>query len=97
MKLGKFSIGTGDRFCHQGEAQLRAIMKANEKSGLDINIVWNKSNREHTYVHTVPGDTRIEAEAAVKALDYKGQYFVDADHINFSMLAEFVIHPIFLP
>jgi len=90
MKLGKFSIGTGDRFAHQGEAQLRAIMKANEKSGLDINIVWNKSNREHTYVHTVPQDTRNEADGAVKALGYKGQYFVDADHINFSNVAGFV-------
>jgi hypothetical protein len=90
MQLGKYSIGTGDRFCHQGEAQLRAIMKANEKSGLDINIVWNKSNREHTYVHTVPQDTRNEAEAAVKALGYTGQYFVDADHINFSNVAGFV-------
>jgi hypothetical protein len=90
MKLGKFSIGTGDRFAHQGEAQLRAIMKANEKSGLDINIVWNKSNREHTYVHTVPQDTRNEADAAVNALKFKGQYFVDADHINFSNVAGFV-------
>jgi hypothetical protein len=90
MKLGKFSIGTGDRFAHQGEAQLRAIMKANEKSGLDINIVWNKSNREHTYVHTVPQDTRNEADAAVKALGFKGEYFVDADHINFSNVAGFV-------
>ncbi|MEI8271251.1 MAG: tagaturonate epimerase family protein [Paludibacter sp.] len=89
MKLGKLSIGTGDRFAHQGEAQLRAIMKANEQ-GLDINIVWNKSNREHTYVHTVPQDTRDEAEAAVKALGFKGQYFVDADHINFSNVAGFV-------
>jgi len=90
MRLGKFSIGTGDLFSHQGEAQLRAIMKANEKSGLDINIVWNKSNREHTYVHTIPQDTRIEADAAVKALSYKGQYFVDADHINFGNVAPFV-------
>lgn len=90
MKLGKFSIGTGDRFTHQGEAQLSAIMKANEKSGLDINIVWNKSNREHTYVHTVPQDTRNEADAAVKALGFKGKYFVDADHINLSNVAGFV-------
>jgi hypothetical protein len=90
MKLGKFSIGTGDRFCHQGEAQLRAIKRANDKSGLDINIVWNKSNREHTYVHTVPADTRKEADAAVKALNYQGKYFVDADHINFSNVAGFV-------
>jgi hypothetical protein len=65
-------------------------MKANEKSGLDINIVWNKSNREHTYVHTVPQDTRNEADAAVKSLQFKGQYFVDADHINFSNVAGFV-------
>ncbi|NDP21417.1 MAG: hypothetical protein GZ091_10100 [Paludibacter sp.] len=89
MKLGKFSFGTGDRFSHQGEAQLRAIMKAN-KSGLDISPVWNKSNREHTYVHTHPGDVRIEADEAVAKLGYKGKYFVDADHINLSNVAAFV-------
>ena len=46
MKLGKYSIGVGDRFTLQGKAQLSAIMKANEK-GLEITPVWNKSNREH--------------------------------------------------
>ena len=55
MKLGKYSIGVGDRFTYQGEAQLRAIMKANEK-GVDIVPVWNKSNREHIYVGTKPMD-----------------------------------------
>ncbi|MDR3653680.1 MAG: tagaturonate epimerase family protein [Paludibacter sp.] len=89
MKLGKFSIGTGDRFSHQGEAQLRAIMTAN-KFGLDISPVWNKSNREHTYVHTKPEDVRIEADNAVKTLGFTGQYFVDADHINLSNVAPFV-------
>ncbi len=89
MKLGKYSFGTGDRFSHQGEAQLRAIMKANEK-GLDISMVWNKSNREHTYVHTHPSDVRKEADAAVAALGFTGKYFVDADHINFSNVAPFV-------
>jgi len=72
MKLGKFSIGTGDRFSHQGVAQLRAIVKANQ-SGLDISPVWNKSNREHQYVHSQPTDVRIEADAAVKALGFKGK------------------------
>jgi hypothetical protein len=91
MKLGKFSLGVGDRFSHQGVAQLRAIMKANNQ-GLEINPVWNKSNREHTYVHSLPIDTRKEADAAVKALGYDGQYFVDADHINFSNVAPFVAH-----
>jgi hypothetical protein len=66
-------------------------MKAN-KHGLEINPVWNKSNREHTYVHSHPADTRKEADAAVAALGYKGQYFVDADHINFSNVAPFVAH-----
>jgi len=50
MKLEKYSFGVGDRFSHQGKAQLRALMKANEK-GLNIIPVWNKSNREHMYVH----------------------------------------------
>ena len=30
MELGKFSFGLGDRFAHQGVAQLRAIAKANQ-------------------------------------------------------------------
>lgn len=89
MKLGKYSIGVGDRFSHQGKAQLRAIMKANE-NGLDINPVWNKSNREHKYVHSKPEDTRKEADNAVKALNFTGQYFVDADHINLTTVAPFV-------
>ena len=89
MKLGKYSIGVGDRFSHQGKAQLRAIMKANE-TGLEINPVWNKSNREHTYVHSEPIDTRREADDAVKTLGYKGQYFVDADHINLTNVDRFI-------
>ena len=27
MKIGKYSFGIGDRFAHQGEAQLQALMK----------------------------------------------------------------------
>jgi hypothetical protein len=89
MKLGKYSIGVGDRFTHQGKAQLRAIMKANE-TGLGISPVWNKSNREHIYVGTVPADTRREADEAVKALNYTGLYFVDADHINIDTVSKYV-------
>ena len=89
MKLGKYSIGVGDRFTLQGKAQLSAIMKANEK-GLEITPVWNKSNREHIYVGTVPADTRNEADEAVKALNYKGAYFVDADHINLETVSKYV-------
>jgi len=89
MKLEKYSFGVGDRFSHQGKAQLRALMKANEK-GLNIIPVWNKSNREHMYVHSQPKDTRVEADGAVKALNYKGAYFVDADHINLNTVEPFV-------
>lgn len=89
MKLEKFSIGIGDRFSHQGEAQLRAIMKANS-TGLNITPVWNKSNREHIYVHSKPGDVRKEADAAVKKMNFEGKYFVDADHINLKSVNMFV-------
>ena len=89
MELGKYSIGLGDRFSHQGVAQLRAVVKANQ-FGLDISPVWNKSNREHIYVHSHPADVRKEADAAVAALGFKGKYFVDADHINLSTVAPFV-------
>lgn len=89
VHLGKYSFGIGDRFSHQGVAQLHAIMKANQ-AGLDISPVWNKSNREHHYVHTHPADVRKEADAAVAALGFKGKYFVDADHINLGTVAPFL-------
>ncbi len=92
MNLGKYSFGIGDRFEHQGEAQLAAILKAQKELGVAITPVWNKSNREHNIVHTEPSSTRKEADAAVKALSYGGPYFVDADHINLSNVDRFVDH-----
>ena len=90
MQIGKYSFGTGDRFAHQGEAQLKALVQASETFGIEIVPVWNKSNREHTFIHSTPADVRQEADAAVKALDYKGQYFVDADHINLTNVDKFM-------
>jgi hypothetical protein len=90
MKIGKYSIGIGDRFAHQGEAQLKAILKAKQELGIDITPVWNKSNREHNIVHSEPADTRKEADAAVKALGFTGQYLVDADHINLNNVDKFI-------
>jgi hypothetical protein len=89
MKLSKYSLGIGDRFSHQGVAQLRAIVRANQM-GLDISPVWNKSNREHMYVHSHPADVRVEADSAVATLGFSGKYFVDADHINLGTVAPFV-------
>jgi hypothetical protein len=88
-QLEKYSIGVGDRFGHQGAAQLRAIIKAN-KLGLRISPVWNKSNREHLYIQSQPDDVREEADSVVKQLGFDGKYFVDADHINLSTVAPFV-------
>jgi hypothetical protein len=81
MILEKYSFGIGDRFCHQGKAQLSALIKAKEQ-GLSITPVWNKSHREHTIIGTTPADTRQEALDAIKALQWDGPYFVDADHIG---------------
>ncbi len=88
-KLGKYSFGIGDRFAHQGNAQLRALMKA-QNGGIEVIPVWNKSNREHGYVHSLPPDTRKEADSAVKDLGYKGDYCVDADHINLGNVEGFI-------
>lgn len=90
MKLEKFSIGTGDRFAHQGKAQLAAIIKAKQQ-GCNIVPVWNKSNREHSIIGTNPADLRAEADAAVKALGWKDSYYVDADHINLSTVDGFIV------
>jgi hypothetical protein len=89
MKLGKYSFGVGDRFNHEGEAQLKALLKANAQ-GIEITPVWNKSNREHNIVHSEPEGTRQEADAAVKKLGWTGEYRVDADHINLTTVDRFI-------
>jgi SAM-dependent methyltransferase len=80
----------GDRFAHEGINQLKALIEAEERFGVHFVPVWNKSNREHQIVGTEPIETRREADAAVKALNYKGQYFVDADHINLTNVDRFI-------
>jgi tagaturonate epimerase len=89
MNLEKFSFGIGDRFARQGQAQLKACLEA-KKLGAEIVPVWNKSNREHMIVHTHPDSVRAEADAAVKALGWKGAYYVDADHVGLKTVDNFV-------
>ncbi len=81
MEIAKYSIGTGDRFGLQGKAQLAAVEKAHKQS-IDLAIVWNKSHREHSIVNTTQQAVRQEAEQAVNESGWKGQYYVDADHIG---------------
>jgi tagaturonate epimerase len=89
VKIHKHTFGMGDRFAHEGEAQLSAIVQANA-AGMKIHPVWNKSNREHTIVHSKPDDLRAEADAAVAALGWKGDYYVDADHIGLKTVDGFI-------
>ncbi|TFH02237.1 MAG: hypothetical protein E4H13_02720 [Calditrichales bacterium] len=79
--LGKYSFGVGDRFAHQAKAQLQAMIMASEQ-GVAVTPVWNKSFREHSIIKSEPAETRTQADAAVKALNWQGNYFVDADHVN---------------
>jgi hypothetical protein len=89
MIIEKFTIGTGDRFAHQGKAQLQAVIDA-RATGLRVHPVWNKSNREHTLIHSNPGDLRAEADAAVRALGWNEAYYVDADHIGLKTVDGFL-------
>lgn len=84
-----YTFGMGDRFGHQGEAQLRAVLKAREV-GLAIYPTWNKSYREHSIVGTEPHSLRVEADAAVKALGWTESFYVDADHIRLETVDGFV-------
>jgi tagaturonate epimerase len=88
-KKAVYTLGCGDRFGHQGKAQLAAYIEAG-KLGVEVSPVWNKSNREHKTVHTEPSSLRTEADAAVAALGWGGKYFVDADHISLANVDGFI-------
>ena len=89
MQLPKYSIGVGDRFAQEGEAQLEALILALDQ-GVEIAPVWNKSHREHTIVGSRPADVRTEADRAVLARGWKLPYFVDADHISLKTVDAFL-------
>jgi hypothetical protein len=89
LKIEKYSVGVGDRFAHQAQAQLRACMLAAD-AGRDVIPVWNKSNREHTIVGSEPASVRAAADAAVRHLGWKKPYHVDADHINLDTVDRFL-------
>ena len=89
MQIQKFTMGMGDRFAHQGRAQLAALVEA-RASGLDVYPIWNKSFREHNIIKTHPDDVRSEADDAVAALKWQGDYYVDADHIDLKTVDSFL-------
>lgn len=83
MKLGKYSMGCGDRFARSARAQLAAYEKI-AMDGIDVIPVWNKSNREHVIIGTEPVSVRDAAQVAVKEAGWNGEWHADADHINLS-------------
>jgi hypothetical protein len=87
--LEKYSLGVGDRFAHQAKPQLAACVQA-ARQGVTIIPVWNKSNREHLIVGSEPSGTRAAADRAIRELDWKCSYYLDADHINLSTVDRFL-------
>lgn len=89
LTLEKFSFGVGDRFAHQASAQLRAFQVLAEQ-GISIAPVWNKSNREHTFVGSEPPSVIAAAQKAVEAAGWDRPWHVDADHINLETVGPFL-------
>ena len=89
LTLEKFTIGVGDRFAHQAKAQLRAFQQLSQ-DGVEAVPVWNKSNREHTFVGSEPQSVYDAAANAVKALGWEKGWHVDADHIRLETVERFL-------
>ncbi len=89
MLLEKYTIGVGDRFAHQAKAQLQAFIQL-AKDGVDAVPVWNKSNREHSFIGSEPQSVLDAASAAVKELGWEKSWHVDADHIRLDTVERFL-------
>ncbi len=87
--IEKYTFGVGDRFAHQASAQLRAFSMLAER-GIDVTPVWNKSNREHTFVGSHPSSVRQAAAEAVTQSGWKKPWHVDADHIGLKTVDPFI-------
>jgi hypothetical protein len=89
LTLPRFSFGVGDRFAHEAEAQLAAFEKL-AAAGVVVAPVWNKSNREHTFIGSEPASVRAAAAKAVAARKWPHPWFVDADHIRLETVDRFL-------
>src|SRR5256886_15508240 len=90
-RLEKFSFGVGDRFAHQAKAQLRACQLI-AKDGADVAPVWNKSNREHSFIGSEPSSVLAAAEDAGQALGWAGGWDGDAGHNRVGTGQRFISH-----
>lgn len=89
LAIARYSLGMGDRFAHEAQPQLQALLTAASR-GVDISPVWNKSNREHNIVGSEPPSVRAAAASAVKALGWSKPWHIDADHIGLKTVDRFL-------
>ena len=87
--LSRFSFGVGDRFAHQAKSQLAAFQRL-QRAGVTVAPVWNKSNREHTFIGSHPDSVRAAALIAINALGWTGAWHTDADHIRLETVDRFI-------
>jgi hypothetical protein len=87
--LPRLSFGVGDRFAHEAEAQLAAFERL-AAAGVVVAPVWNKSNREHSFIGSEPASVRAAAAAAVATREWPHPWFVDADHIRLETVDRFL-------
>ena len=89
LTLERFTFGVGDRFAHQAKAQLKAF-QAIAAAGIEVVPVWNKSNREHTFIGSHPQSVLDAAQKAVQELGWTHGWHVDADHIRLETVGKFM-------
>jgi len=89
LSLAQYSFGVGDRFAHQARAQLMAFQQLAEH-GVRVIPVWNKSNREHTFVGSEPFSVRAAAEIAIQEEGWSDDWHVDADHIQLTTVDRYL-------
>lgn len=89
LTLERFSFGVGDRFAHQARAQLTAFQRLLQH-GVEVVPVWNKSNREHSFIGSEPQSVHDAASAAINQLGWRQGWHVDADHIRLETVDRFM-------
>lgn len=90
LTLEQFTFGVGDRFAHQARAQLAAFERLAKDDGVIVVPVWNKSNREHTFIGSEPQSVYDAAAAAIQAANWSHGWHVDADHIRLETVDRFL-------
>ncbi len=95
LVLEPYSFGVGDRFAHQAKSQLAAFLRLSKQmpptsQGVVV-PVWNKSNREHSFIGSEPQSVYDSAALAVAELGWGHPWYVDADHIQLKTVDRFMV------